>query len=95
MELEATMLTFEDSPITVSPSDIPTSGAFLGGIPGIQKGNGNTKRLGLVFDEVLEHSKPPAVELAVSLLTEIGSTPDMGEFFKDDNGTIQCSCMAY
>ena len=91
MQLEATMLTLEDRPITISFSLMPTPGALLRGVTSIYKADGDTLSQSLIFNKALEHRKSPAMDLSIALPSEVNPISDMSQFLKDDNRVIQCS----
>jgi len=95
MQLRATTLTLEDRPISVAFGDMPTPGALLGGIAGIDKACGDALSQGLVFHKTLKGSKAPTVDLPIALPAKVGPTPDMGQLLKDNNGAIICGGMTH
>jgi len=95
MQLEATILTLKDSPVSVSFGGVPASRAFLRSVSGIDKPNGDALSQSLVFNKILEHSKSPAMDLPVALPPKVCPAPDVSQLLKDNNGANIGSSMPH
>lgn len=84
------MSAFENSlRSSVSPVDMTTSGAFPGGISGVNMIHFDGLGVGLISQKLLKLEEAPGVDLAVLAFSPLGSLADVLEVFEDDDAVFR------